>query len=48
VLLLFAMPADPKVKISKQRRDAEDYKFDGAHAREIEAKRKKGLISCAE
>ena len=30
------------------RRDSEDVKFDSTHAREIELKRSRGEISCAE
>jgi hypothetical protein len=47
---LDAMPVEPKTKSYKRpnRREPEDYKFDGSHAREMEIKRKKGEISCAE
>lgn len=45
------MPADPKPKLKRRssRRDVDEYKFDGgSHARELELKRSRGEISCAE
>ncbi|KAJ7600992.1 fungal-specific transcription factor domain-containing protein [Mycena floridula] len=45
------MPAEPtraKLKRRSGRRDPEDYRFDGGHARELELKRNRGEISCCE
>ncbi|KAH0836884.1 hypothetical protein J3R83DRAFT_8685 [Lanmaoa asiatica] len=45
------MPPEPtkgKLKRKASRRDIEEYRFDGGHAREIEQKRNNGQISCAE
>ncbi|KIJ65371.1 hypothetical protein HYDPIDRAFT_110415 [Hydnomerulius pinastri MD-312] len=45
------MPPEPtkgKLKRKTSRREIEEYRFDGGHAREIEQKRNNGQISCAE
>ncbi|KAG1738523.1 fungal-specific transcription factor domain-containing protein [Suillus lakei] len=45
------MPPDTtkgKLKRKPSRREGEDFRFDGGHAREIEQKRNNGQISCAE
>ncbi|EGN96940.1 hypothetical protein SERLA73DRAFT_75787 [Serpula lacrymans var. lacrymans S7.3] len=45
------MPPEPtkaKLKRKSSRREVEDFRFDGGHAREIEQKRINGQISCAE
>ncbi|KAG1747737.1 fungal-specific transcription factor domain-containing protein [Suillus paluster] len=45
------MPPDPtkgKLKRKSSRREGEEFRFDGGHAREIEQKRNNGQISCAE
>ncbi|KAF9060968.1 fungal-specific transcription factor domain-containing protein [Rhodocollybia butyracea] len=44
------MPPEPKVKVKRRssKRDVEEYKFDGGHARELELKRSRGEVSCAE
>ncbi|KAL0954257.1 hypothetical protein HGRIS_005385 [Hohenbuehelia grisea] len=45
------MPVEPskaKLKRRNSRRDFEDFKFDGTHARELEMKRSRGEVSCAE
>lgn len=45
------MPPDTtkgKLKRRSSRREVEDFRFDGGHAREIEQKRNNGQISCAE
>ncbi|KAI9571978.1 fungal-specific transcription factor domain-containing protein [Boletus coccyginus] len=45
------MPPEPtkaKLKRKASRREVEEYRFDGGHAREIEQKRNNGQISCAE
>ncbi|KAF9232449.1 fungal-specific transcription factor domain-containing protein [Melanogaster broomeanus] len=45
------MPPEPtkgKLKRRSIRKEAEEYKFDGGHSREIEQKRNNGQISCAE
>ena len=50
-LLLLSMPPEPtkgKLKRKASRREIEEYRFDGGHAREIEQKRNNGQISCAE
>ena len=49
--LLLSMPPEPskgKLKRKASRREVEEYRFDGGHAREIEQKRNNGQISCAE
>ena len=43
-----AMPVDSRQKRRLSRRDESDYRFDGVHAREVEQKRNRGEISCAE
>lgn len=48
---LSAMPAEPskpRLKRRSSRRDSDEYRFDGSHARELEQKRSRGEISCAE
>ncbi|KAJ3839391.1 hypothetical protein F5878DRAFT_535654 [Lentinula raphanica] len=42
------MPPEPKAKLKRRssRRDADEYKFDGGHSRELELKRSRG--ACAE
>ncbi|KAE9408894.1 hypothetical protein BT96DRAFT_932215 [Gymnopus androsaceus JB14] len=44
------MPPEPKAKLKRRssRREIEEYKFDGGHARELELKRSRGEVSCAE
>ncbi|KAJ3725495.1 fungal-specific transcription factor domain-containing protein, partial [Lentinula raphanica] len=44
------MPPEPKAKLKRRssRRDADEYKFDGGHSRELELKRSRGEVSCAE
>ncbi|KAF9493817.1 hypothetical protein BDN71DRAFT_1590785 [Pleurotus eryngii] len=46
------MPVDPstksKLKRRSSRRDIDEFKFDGTHARELEIKRNRGAVSCAE
>ncbi|KAF9224214.1 hypothetical protein BS17DRAFT_780653 [Gyrodon lividus] len=45
------MPPEPtkgKLKRKTSRKELEEYRFDGGHAREIEQKRNNGQISCAE
>lgn len=45
------MPPDTtkaKLKRKSSRREGDDFRFDGGHAREIEQKRSNGQISCAE
>ncbi|OAX35675.1 hypothetical protein K503DRAFT_773227 [Rhizopogon vinicolor AM-OR11-026] len=45
------MPPDPtkgKLKRKSSRREGEEFRFDGGHARDIEQKRNNGQISCAE
>ncbi|GLB39771.1 putative fungal specific transcription factor [Lyophyllum shimeji] len=43
------MPAEPKVKRRSSRKDFQDeYRYDGRLARELEEKRNRGEISCAE
>ncbi|KAF8448743.1 fungal-specific transcription factor domain-containing protein [Boletus edulis BED1] len=45
------MPPEPtkgKLKRKASRKEVEEYRFDGGHAREIEQKRNNGQISCAE
>jgi hypothetical protein len=45
------MPPDTtkgKLKRKSSRREGDDFRFDGGHAREIEQKRNNGQISCAE
>lgn len=45
------MPPDTtkgKLKRKSSRREGEEFRFDGGHAREIEQKRNNGQISCAE
>jgi hypothetical protein len=45
------MPAEPTKQKSRRRsgrKDGDEYKFDGGHAREVERKRNRGEISCAE
>ncbi|KAF8073307.1 fungal-specific transcription factor domain-containing protein [Lyophyllum atratum] len=45
------MPAEPthaKVKRRSSRKDFDEYRFDGSHARELEQKRSRGEVSCAE
>lgn len=45
------MPPDTtkgKLKRKASRREGDDFRFDGGHAREIEQKRNNGQISCAE
>ncbi|KAF8172439.1 fungal-specific transcription factor domain-containing protein [Pholiota molesta] len=45
------MPAEPtkaKLKRRTSRKDLEEYRFDGSHGRELELKRNRGSVSCAE
>ncbi|KAF8656078.1 hypothetical protein AX16_002778 [Volvariella volvacea WC 439] len=45
------MPAEPtksKLKRRSSRKDLDEYRFDTAHARELELKRSRGEVSCAE
>ncbi|KAJ8095261.1 hypothetical protein PM082_010484 [Marasmius tenuissimus] len=45
------MPPEPKAKLKRRssKRELEsEYKFDGGHARELEIKRSRGEVSCAE
>ncbi|KAG7093648.1 hypothetical protein E1B28_007310 [Marasmius oreades] len=45
------MPPEPKAKLKRRssRRELEsEFKFDGGHARELELKRSRGEVSCAE
>ncbi|GLB45253.1 putative fungal specific transcription factor [Lyophyllum shimeji] len=45
------MPAEPtqaKVKRRSSRKDFDEYRFDSSHARELEQKRARGEVSCAE
>ncbi|ESK94884.1 hypothetical protein Moror_14051 [Moniliophthora roreri MCA 2997] len=45
------MPPEPKAKLKRKssRRELEsEFKFDGGHARELEIKRSRGEVSCAE
>ncbi|KAK7061069.1 hypothetical protein VNI00_000804 [Paramarasmius palmivorus] len=45
------MPPEPKTKLKRKssRRELEsEFKFDGGHARELEIKRSRGEVSCAE
>ncbi|KAJ3798734.1 fungal-specific transcription factor domain-containing protein [Lentinula aff. detonsa] len=44
------MPPEPKTKLKRRssRRDTDEYKFDGGHSRELELKRSRGEVSCAE
>ncbi|TFK21657.1 hypothetical protein FA15DRAFT_672344 [Coprinopsis marcescibilis] len=45
------MPPEPtksKVKRRTSRKDLDDFRFDGTHARELELKRTRGEVSCAE
>ncbi len=39
------MPAEPKTKLKRRpsRRDADEFKYDGVHARELEQKRNRGM-----
>ncbi|CAA7261067.1 unnamed protein product [Cyclocybe aegerita] len=45
------MPAEPttaKLKRRTSRKELEEYRFDGSHGRELEMKRNRGEVSCAE
>ncbi|KAJ3515208.1 hypothetical protein NLJ89_g1912 [Agrocybe chaxingu] len=45
------MPAEPtkaKLKRRASRKELEEYRFDGSHGRELEMKRNRGEVSCAE
>ncbi|KAF9459093.1 fungal-specific transcription factor domain-containing protein [Collybia nuda] len=45
------MPAEltkAKIKRRNSRKDFDEYRFDGSHARELELKRNRGAVSCAE
>ncbi|KJA16557.1 hypothetical protein HYPSUDRAFT_80028 [Hypholoma sublateritium FD-334 SS-4] len=47
----YSMPAEPtkaKLKRRTSRKDLEEYRYDGAHGRELELKRNRGAVSCAE
>ncbi|KIK69750.1 hypothetical protein GYMLUDRAFT_521243 [Collybiopsis luxurians FD-317 M1] len=44
------MPPEPKTKLKRRssRKEVDEYRFDGGHARELELKRSRGEVSCAE